>query len=68
MALDNFEAISHKTYFKELPVICENKTAYYNVEHDNFYCNKCNRGMGMDYYRDNIAKVLHGETAWCYQI
>ena len=36
---------------------CGHRTAYYNAEHDNFYCRACNKGMGQDYYNLNIGRV-----------
>ncbi len=34
---------------------CRKGKIYYSLEHDNFYCRKCNKGMGQEYYMKNIG-------------
>lgn len=36
---------------------CDHEFAYYAVEHDNWYCKKCNKGMGDKFYEDNKRAV-----------
>ena len=40
----------------EKRLCCEQGKAYYNLEHDNFYCDTCNRGMGQEFYLKNILR------------
>ena len=36
------------------PPSCGHPRVYFNVEHDNFYCCKCNQGMGNEFYHAHI--------------
>jgi len=38
---------------------CEHKRVYYSKEHDNFYCCKCNHGMGNEYYNEHKNNRMH---------
>jgi hypothetical protein len=39
------------------PKGCEHADVYYSAEHDNFYCGRCQQGMGNEYY---LAHTVQG--------